>query len=97
MNYRVPPEKLNDLGRDDGSVVVARTNGEISARCDKDGANFQRLVVGAPRTIVRSSTAGGNGLRNGGACTTGLPGYSLSNPWLVNFNVRLFSVTVRTI
>jgi len=23
--------------------------------------------------------------------------YSLSNPWLVNFNVRLFSVTVRTI
>ena len=24
-------------------------------------------------------------------------GYSLSNPWLVNFSVRLFSVTVRTI
>ncbi len=23
--------------------------------------------------------------------------YSFSNPWLVNFNVRLFSVTVRTI
>lgn len=22
--------------------------------------------------------------------------YSFSNPWLVNFNVRLFSVTVRT-
>ncbi len=27
----------------------------------------------------------------------GLLDYSLSNPWLVNFNVRLFSVTVRTI
>jgi hypothetical protein len=26
-----------------------------------------------------------------------LLGYSLSNPWLVNFNIRLFSVTVRTI
>ena len=24
-------------------------------------------------------------------------GYSVSNPWLVNFNVRLFSVTARTI
>lgn len=27
----------------------------------------------------------------------GLLDYSLSNPWLVNFSVRLFSVTVRTI
>ena len=25
-----------------------------------------------------------------------IPFYSFSNPWLVNFNVRLFSVTVRT-
>ena len=33
-----------------------------------------------------------------GACLAVRPTlYSVSNPWLVNFNVRLFSVTVRTI
>jgi hypothetical protein len=34
-------------------------------------------------------------LISGMAATTG-PRYSSSNPWLSNFSVRLFSVTVRT-
>ena len=43
VDYRVPPDKFDDLAMYDGSVVVNRTNGEISARCDKEGANFLAL------------------------------------------------------
>ncbi len=38
--YQVPLGKYDDLARYDGSVVAERTKGEISARCDKEGANF---------------------------------------------------------
>lgn len=41
--YRVPPEKFDELARYDGSVIVERTKGEISARCDKEAANFLAL------------------------------------------------------
>ncbi len=40
IDYRVPLGKYDDLARYDGSVIVERTKGEISARCDKEGANF---------------------------------------------------------
>jgi hypothetical protein len=40
IDYKVPQEKFSDLAKYDGSVVCNRTNGEISARCDKEGANF---------------------------------------------------------
>ncbi len=40
INYQVPEEQFDDLARYDGSVVVAKTVGEMSARCDKEGANF---------------------------------------------------------
>lgn len=43
IDYRVPTDKVDDLAMYDGSVVVNRTNGEISARCDKEGANFLAL------------------------------------------------------
>ncbi len=33
----------DDLAMYDGSVVLERTSGEISARCDKEGANFLAL------------------------------------------------------
>lgn len=39
IDYRVPPEKVNDLVRFDGSVSVDRTGGEISARCHDEQAN----------------------------------------------------------
>lgn len=41
--YRVPPEMFDELARYDGSVIVERTKGEMSARCDKEGANFLAL------------------------------------------------------
>jgi len=43
INYRVPLDKYNDLARYDGSVTVNRTNGTISARCDKEAMNILAL------------------------------------------------------
>lgn len=43
INYEVPVEKFTELAEYDGSVVAYRTNGELSARCDKEGANFLAL------------------------------------------------------
>lgn len=40
IDYRAPPAKFSDLAMYDGSVVAYRTNGELSARCDKEEANF---------------------------------------------------------
>jgi hypothetical protein len=43
VDYSVPAEKYDQLALYDGSVVVARTVGEMSARCDKEEANFLAL------------------------------------------------------
>lgn len=43
VNYDVPADRFDDLARYDGSVMVERTRGEISARCDKEEANFLAL------------------------------------------------------
>jgi hypothetical protein len=43
VSYKVPTEMLDELAMYDGSVVVERTTGMISARCDKEGANFLAL------------------------------------------------------
>lgn len=40
VDYRVPPEMYDDIAMYDGSVILERTKGEMSARCDKEGANF---------------------------------------------------------
>ncbi len=40
VDYRAPLDRYDELAMYDGSVVVERTNGEMSARCDKEGANF---------------------------------------------------------
>ncbi len=40
IDYRVPVDMFDDLARYDGSVMAERTKGELSARCDKEGANF---------------------------------------------------------
>lgn len=41
--YRVPPEKFSALAEFDGSVMVDRTAGEVSARCHDEQANFLAL------------------------------------------------------
>lgn len=44
VDYKAPAsEKFGELAMYDGSVVLERTAGEISARCDKEGANFLAL------------------------------------------------------
>ena len=43
IDYRVPVELFDDLAEYDGSVIAERTKGELSARCDIEGANFLAL------------------------------------------------------
>lgn len=43
VDYQAPTLTYDDLAVYDGSVVLERTAGEISARCDKEGANFLAL------------------------------------------------------
>jgi hypothetical protein len=43
VDFRVPPDKFDDLAEYDGSVIAERTKGEISARCDKEPMNFLAL------------------------------------------------------
>jgi len=39
IDYRVPPEKFDEIARFDGSCLVDRTAGEAAARCDSEAAN----------------------------------------------------------
>lgn len=43
IDYRVPVDKFSELAKFDGSVVVERTAGEVSARCHDEQANFLAL------------------------------------------------------
>lgn len=43
IDYRVPVEKFSDIAAFDGSVVVDRTAGEVSARCHDEQANMLAL------------------------------------------------------
>lgn len=43
IEYRIPPEKFTELAEFDGSIVVERTAGEVSARCHDEEANFLAL------------------------------------------------------
>ena len=40
IDYQAPLEMYDELAMYDGSVIVERTKGEISARCDKEEMNF---------------------------------------------------------
>lgn len=50
VDLKVPPEKVDELAKYDGSVIVERTKGEISARCDKEEMNF--LALNLAKEIV---------------------------------------------
>jgi hypothetical protein len=43
IDYQVPTDKVDDIVAYDGSVVVKRTEGELSARCDNEAMNFLAL------------------------------------------------------
>ena len=51
VDYKAPSEMYDDLVMYDGSVVLERTSGEMSARCDREGANF--LAINLADEIVR--------------------------------------------
>ena len=40
LDYKAPASKYDELAMYDGSVVMERTSGEMSARCDTEAANF---------------------------------------------------------
>ncbi len=40
IDYQVPADKFSELAAFDGSVIVERTKGEVSARCDMEAANI---------------------------------------------------------
>ncbi len=50
INLDVPPDYFDDLAHYDGSVVANRTEAEISARCDKETANF--LAINLAHDII---------------------------------------------
>ncbi len=56
VSFKVPTDKFDELAMYDGSVVVERTTGMLSARCDKEGANFLALnlahdIIMGKRTV----------------------------------------------
>jgi hypothetical protein len=50
IDYQVPVDKYDELAAYDGSVMAERTRGEISARCDKEGANY--LAINLAHDII---------------------------------------------
>ena len=50
IDYQVPPDKFDKLAQYHGSGNVERSKGEISAHCDKEGANF--LAINLTHEIV---------------------------------------------
>ena len=57
VDYRVPTDTFDELAAYDGSVIVERTKGEISARCDKEEMKFLALnladdIVKGRRTVA---------------------------------------------
>jgi hypothetical protein len=53
IDYRVPADRFTPLAEFDGSVIVERTAGEISARCHDEQANF--LALNLAHDIVTGS------------------------------------------
>jgi hypothetical protein len=53
VDYAVPPARAGDLARFDGSVVVRRTMGELTATCHDEEAN--RLALNLADEIARGS------------------------------------------
>lgn len=59
IDYRVPEDKFTPLAEFDGSVIVERTAGEISARCHDEEANFLALnlaheIVAGEKSVTQA-------------------------------------------
>ena len=53
LDHRIPADRFSDLAEFDGSVVVQRTSGEVSARCHDEQANL--LALNLMHDIVTGS------------------------------------------
>ena len=65
INYNVPEDKMDDLGKFDGSVTFDRTQGTISARCDQEANNFLALnlandIIIGKKTVEQARKAYGD-------------------------------------
>ncbi len=63
--YKVQEDKMDELGKFDGSVTFDRTQGTMSARCDKEGNNFLALnlandVLTGKKTVDEARQAYGD-------------------------------------
>jgi hypothetical protein len=61
IEYRVPPDKFDELAQYDGSVIAERTKGTLAARCDKEEMNLLALnlahdVATGKRTVAAART-----------------------------------------
>jgi hypothetical protein len=68
IDYKAPVDKYDELATYDGSVVLERTSGEMSARCDKEGANFLALnlaneVATGKMTVAEARTKYGEQIK----------------------------------
>lgn len=55
VDYRMPVDMFDEIAAYDGSVIVERTKGEMSARCDKEPANFLALNLANEIAMGRRS------------------------------------------
>ena len=65
MMYKVPVDKMDDLGKFDGSITFDRTQGTMSARCDKEGNNLLALnlandIITGKKTVEAARKAYGD-------------------------------------
>lgn len=65
ISYKVPEDKMDELGKFDGSVTFDRTQGTMSARCDKEGNNLLALnlandIVTGKKTVEQARKAYGD-------------------------------------
>lgn len=65
ISYKVPENKMDELGKFDGSVTFDRTQGTMSARCDKEGNNFLALnlandIIMGKKTVMQARMAYGD-------------------------------------
>ncbi|MGB6450896.1 MAG: hypothetical protein WBE92_09105 [Steroidobacteraceae bacterium] len=60
VNYRVPVKRVGDLAAYDGSLVVDRTRGELSAHCDSEEQN--RIMLNIADDIVTGQRSVDQGL-----------------------------------
>jgi hypothetical protein len=62
INYKVPVEFMDDLGKFDGSITFDRTQGTMSARCDSEPHNFLALnlandIITGQKTVQEARIA----------------------------------------